>query len=72
MCAHTYTLKKGKIWVVEKDQVKKLIRRSPDRFDALACTFAIPDMPSSSRGRDLDTAGGGGGSLAAYNPVTRR
>lgn len=72
MCAHTYTLKKGKIWVVEKDQVKKLIRRSPDRFDALGCTFAIPDMPSSRRGGDLNTAGSGGGSLANYNPVKHR
>ncbi len=73
MCAHTYTLKKGKIWVVEKDQVKKLIRRSPDRFDALACTFAVPDMPSGMRSRQLDDYGvGGGGSLAGYNPVDRR
>lgn len=72
MCAHTYTLKKGKIWVVEKDQVKKLIRRSPDRFDALGTTFAIPDMPSSRRGGELNTVGDGGGSLAGYNPIRRR
>jgi phage terminase large subunit len=40
-CAHTYTFdKRGRILVVEKDQVKKLIGRSPDKWDAYILTHA--------------------------------
>lgn len=40
-CAHTYTFNaKGQIVVVEKDQVKKLIGRSPDKWDAYILTHA--------------------------------
>lgn len=70
MCAHTYTLKKGKIWVVEKDQVKKLIRRSPDRFDAMGCTFAAPDMPG--RAHELAQPRGGVNVMTSYNPFERK
>lgn len=45
----TYTLFKGKLRVVEKDVLKKLLGRSPDRSDALAQTFAIVDMPAGTQ-----------------------
>lgn len=44
----TYTFANGKLQLEEKDQVKKRLGRSPDIADALALTFAIPDMPSAT------------------------
>ncbi len=41
----TYTFIGGKFRLEEKDQVKKRIGVSPDYADALACTFAMPEMP---------------------------
>lgn len=43
-----YTFMKGKLKVIEKDQIKKLIGHSPDDSDALALTFALPEMPSNA------------------------
>ena len=41
----TYTFANGALLLEEKDQIKKRLGRSPDVADALALTFAIPDMP---------------------------
>ena len=41
----TYTFHNGKIRVEEKEQIRKRLGFSPDRADALALTFALPDMP---------------------------
>jgi phage terminase large subunit len=46
MTAHTYTFRAGKLIIIEKDQVKELIGRSPNHFDALALTFAEPATPA--------------------------
>lgn len=70
MCAHTYTMKKGKIWVAEKDDVKRLIKRSPDRFDALGTTFAAPDMPGQMR--ELRQPLGSVNVRTEYNPFERK
>ncbi len=43
----TYTLDKGKLRVESKEQLKKRLGFSPDKADALAQTFAIPEMPKS-------------------------
>lgn len=43
----TYTFQNGKFKLEEKDQVKERLGFSPDFADALALTFAIPDMPAS-------------------------
>lgn len=43
----TYTFQNGKFLLEDKDQVKKRIGRSPDYADALALTFAHPEMPRS-------------------------
>lgn len=40
-------LKGGKIALEEKDQIKKRLGFSPDKADALALTFSMPDMPAS-------------------------
>lgn len=45
MSAATYYFHSGKQRVIEKDAIKELIGVSPDYFDALALTFAIPDQP---------------------------
>lgn len=41
----TYHFNNGKFQIEPKDQVKKRLGRSPDLADALALTFALPDMP---------------------------
>ncbi|HEY9515087.1 MAG TPA: hypothetical protein VIQ74_05340, partial [Gemmatimonadaceae bacterium] len=41
----TYTFKDGKLLMAPKEIIKKLIGRSPDLADALALTFAIPELP---------------------------
>jgi hypothetical protein len=42
----TYSFVAGKFVLEEKDQIKARLGRSPDLADALALTFAIPDMPN--------------------------
>lgn len=44
--AATYWFDKGKLRVEEKAQIKARIGRSPDLWDALLTTFALPDMPA--------------------------
>lgn len=45
LTAPTYTFKDSKIIIEDKDQIKKRIGRSPNFADALALTFAEPEMP---------------------------
>lgn len=47
LTAPTYTFQNGKFRLEEKDQIKKRLQFSPDMADALACTFALPEMPRS-------------------------
>lgn len=47
LCAPTYSFKKGKLALEEKDQIKKRLGFSPDIADALALTFALEDMPAT-------------------------
>jgi hypothetical protein len=42
----TYSFVGGKFVLEEKDQIKARLGRSPDLADALALTFALPDMPA--------------------------
>ncbi len=44
----TYAFVNGKFLLEDKDLIKKRLGRSPDLADALALTFALPDMPSES------------------------
>ncbi len=40
----TYEVKNGKIKVMDKPTLRELLRRSPDRADALCLTFYQPDL----------------------------
>jgi hypothetical protein len=44
----TYTFSGGKFRLEEKDQIKKRLGFSPDKADALAQTFALPEMPAAT------------------------
>ena len=48
LTAPTYTFQNGKLRLEEKDMIKKRLQFSPDIADALALTFAIPDMPAAN------------------------
>lgn len=50
----TYTFRGGKFQIEEKDQIKDRLGRSPDYADALALTFALPEMPASFRLPGID------------------
>lgn len=50
MVASEYFFRGDKIAVIDKDQVKAKIGRSPDHFDALALTFAYPVAPRDFQG----------------------
>lgn len=43
----TYTFHNGTFLLEDKDQIKARLGRSPDLADALALTYALPDMPDS-------------------------
>jgi hypothetical protein len=49
LTAPTYAFKGGKMILEPKELVKERIGRSPDLADALALTFALPDMPADVR-----------------------
>jgi hypothetical protein len=44
----TYYYQNGKFRLEEKDQIKLRLKRSPNYADALACTFAWGELPSST------------------------
>jgi hypothetical protein len=46
----TYMFSNGQFQLEDKDQIKERIGRSPDLADALALTFALPDMPGATQG----------------------
>lgn len=46
LTAIQYTFHNGKFKLEDKEQLKKRLGYSPDRADALALTFALPDMPA--------------------------
>lgn len=46
LSAPTYSFKSGRFILESKEQIKERLGFSPDRADALALTFALPDMPS--------------------------
>lgn len=63
-----YGYKGGKMIIEEKDQIKKRLGFSTDYLDALALTFAEPDMPSSAM---LEASGRTGTARAndEYDPM---
>jgi phage terminase large subunit len=67
--AARYWFDKGKLRVEEKDQIKKRLGFSPDLWDALLTTFALPDMPAGGLSAAL---AGGGGMKSDYDPLAQR
>jgi len=47
LTAPTYYFQNGKFQIEPKEQIKERLGASPDLADALALTFALPEMPSS-------------------------
>lgn len=47
LTAPTYSFRNGKLILEEKDQIKERLGFSPDLADALALTFALPEMPGA-------------------------
>lgn len=48
LTAPTYTFLNGKFQLEDKDQIKEKLGSSPDLADALALTFALPEMPTEA------------------------
>lgn len=70
LTAPTYTFRNGRIWIEEKEQIKKRLGFSPDMFDALATTFATPDMPAFGAAEQIDRAARQG--EEEYEPLSPR
>lgn len=64
----TFTFHKGKFQIEEKDQIKTRLGRSPDFADALALTFAMPDMPAAGKSLRGDI-GHSGRALTDFDPL---
>lgn len=62
----TYSFKNGKFILESKDQIKERLGFSTDRADALALTFAMPDMPAQN---SPSLMFGGKGHKVDYNPL---
>lgn len=58
LCAPTYWFApNGTLQLESKDQIKSRLGYSPDKADALALTFALPDMPSMLMSGDSNSRG---------------
>jgi len=57
--AATYFFNAGRLQLIEKDMIKKLIGSSPDLWDAFLLTFASPVASMSASDRLMDAAGHG-------------
>ena len=66
----TYMFNNGLFQLEEKPLVKKRLGRSPDLADALACTYALPDMPAQML-QQLVEQHGGSRALTDYDPYRR-
>jgi hypothetical protein len=49
----TYFFNGGKLQLEDKDQIKQRLQRSPDLADALANTFALPEMPATTTAQTI-------------------
>lgn len=66
----TYSFVNGRLQLEPKDQVKARLGRSPDLADALALTFALPDMPAAHM--EGLARGGVGRVLCDFDPYADR
>lgn len=67
----TYTFVGGQFQLEDKDLIKEKLGRSPDLADALALTFALPDMPADDPELPLSLRDviSGGKYIADYEPL---
>ncbi|MGA9070541.1 MAG: hypothetical protein WB424_09830 [Terracidiphilus sp.] len=65
--AATYFFSGGKFQIEDKAQIKKRLGCSPDYWDALALTFALPDTPKM-QGSGINGQGRRRKTLAEYDP----
>lgn len=70
LTAPTYSFQNGKFRLEEKDQIKKRLQFSPDDADALACTFALPDMPRRDEVASRFGLDASGKMKAEYDPFS--
>jgi len=61
----TYTYVGGQFMLEDKDQIKVRLGSSPDLADALALTFAFPDMPAAL----LEELGSAGKAATDFDPL---
>ena len=87
LTAPTYSYQNGKLRLEEKEQIKKRLGFSPDRADALALTFAEPEVLEldreeviksqayaiqKSRGEQVDFDHGSGKMISEFDPFEDR
>lgn len=65
----TYSFVNGRFQLEPKEAVKARLGRSPDLADALALTFAFPDMPAATAALEK---GGVGHALCDYDPYDEK
>lgn len=65
--AQTYTHYKDRLIMADKDQVKEILGRSPDRMDSCVISFAFPVQARSILGVPLDVQNQGG--EKDYDPI---
>lgn len=68
LTAATYMFKNGKFQIEDKDQIKDRLSFSPDKADALALTFCLPDMPARDMMLEKFGAGRYGKLQSDYDP----
>lgn len=76
LCAITYFFKGDRLQIVDKDQVKELLGRSPNKADALCLTFAAPvvgraQQAQAERNREIHEFSTAKKKTGKYNPFAR-
>ena len=69
MCAMTYTFSKDKFRLCEKADIKEVIGRSPDKFDAQILTHAFPVSPKHPTGFSHNSRAE---AMRTYDPYLKR
>lgn len=72
LCCPTYFFQNGKFRLEEKDQIKARLGFSPNRADALALTFCLPEMPASDSLQGMKNARTGNRSQSDWDPFDEK
>ena len=72
LTAPTYGYQGGKFLLEPKKLIKKRLGFSPDRADALALTWAEPEMHRADRSPEAALVGGGKGMKSEYDPYDKK